>query len=143
MVNTHHEKALKASSSKGVEPPTNDVDNERNKNESSSDSEDLDLGVVVKKRTKLTSPQISSVIVLRYGWKEKFMKMYHRNEKLKVEKFQRMICDDIREVISPFKCTTLDDLLSRARVREADLLRKNNKETKETKRKLDFVDRDA
>nr|GEZ08731.1 reverse transcriptase domain-containing protein [Tanacetum cinerariifolium]GEZ87275.1 reverse transcriptase domain-containing protein [Tanacetum cinerariifolium] len=44
MVNTHHEKALKASSSKGVESPTNDVDNERNKNESSSDSEDLDLG---------------------------------------------------------------------------------------------------
>ncbi|GJY08436.1 putative nucleotidyltransferase, ribonuclease H [Tanacetum coccineum] len=29
-----------------------------------------------------------------------------------------------KEVISPFKCTTLDDLLSRARVREADLLRK-------------------
>ncbi|GKA33026.1 zinc finger, CCHC-type, retrotransposon gag domain protein [Tanacetum coccineum] len=49
---------------------------------------------------------------------------YHGNEKLKVERFQRMLRDDIREVISPFKCTTLDDLLSRARVREADLLRK-------------------
>ncbi|GJX24897.1 putative reverse transcriptase domain-containing protein, partial [Tanacetum coccineum] len=65
---------------------------------------------------------------------------YHGNEKLKVEKFQRMLRDDIREVISPFKCTTLEDLLSRARLREADLLRKKNKETK---RKLDFVDRDA
>ncbi|GJX97968.1 putative reverse transcriptase domain-containing protein [Tanacetum coccineum] len=54
-----------------------------------------------------------------------------------------MLRDDIREVISPFKCTTLDDLLSRARVREADLLRKKNKEAKEIKRKLDFVDRDA
>nr|GFD30540.1 zinc finger, CCHC-type, retrotransposon Gag domain protein [Tanacetum cinerariifolium] len=54
-----------------------------------------------------------------------------------------MLRDDIREVVSPFKCTTLDDLLSRARVREADLLRKKNKEAKETKRKLDFVDRDA
>nr|GEW64319.1 zinc finger, CCHC-type, retrotransposon Gag domain protein [Tanacetum cinerariifolium] len=40
---------------------------------------------------------------------------YHGNEKLKVERFQRMLCDDIREVVSPFKCTTLDDLLSRAR----------------------------
>ncbi|GKB90511.1 putative nucleotidyltransferase, ribonuclease H [Tanacetum coccineum] len=68
---------------------------------------------------------------------------YHGNEKLKVERFQRMLRDDIREVISPFKCTTLDDLLSRARVREADLLRKKNKEAKENKRKLDFVDRDA
>ncbi|GJV35689.1 zinc finger, CCHC-type, retrotransposon gag domain protein [Tanacetum coccineum] len=68
---------------------------------------------------------------------------YHGNEKLKVERFQRMLRDDIREVISPFKCTTLDDLLSRARVREADLLRKKNKEAKEIKRKLDFVDRDA
>ncbi|GJR54474.1 putative reverse transcriptase domain-containing protein [Tanacetum coccineum] len=68
---------------------------------------------------------------------------YYGNEKLKVERFQRMLRDDIRKVISPFKCTTLDDLLSRARVREADLLRKKNKEAKEIKRKLDFVDRDA
>ncbi|GJX64327.1 putative reverse transcriptase domain-containing protein [Tanacetum coccineum] len=68
---------------------------------------------------------------------------YHGNEKLKVERFQRMLRDDIREVISPFKCTTLDDLLSRARVREADLLRKKNKEAKETKRKIEFGDRDA
>ncbi|GJR88432.1 putative reverse transcriptase domain-containing protein [Tanacetum coccineum] len=68
---------------------------------------------------------------------------YHGNEKLKVERFQRMLRDDIREVISPFKCTTLDDLLSRARVREADLLRKKNKEAKKTKRKIKFGDRDA
>ncbi|GKB32816.1 putative reverse transcriptase domain-containing protein [Tanacetum coccineum] len=54
-----------------------------------------------------------------------------------------MIRDDIREVISPFKCITLDDLLSRARVREADLLRKKNKEAKETKRKIKFGDRDV
>ncbi|GJU19323.1 putative reverse transcriptase domain-containing protein [Tanacetum coccineum] len=54
-----------------------------------------------------------------------------------------MLRDDIREVISPFKCTTLDDILSRARVREADLLRKKNKEAKETKRKIEFGDRDA
>ncbi|GJV93893.1 putative reverse transcriptase domain-containing protein [Tanacetum coccineum] len=65
---------------------------------------------------------------------------YHGNEKLKVEKFQRMLRDDIREVISPFKCTTLEDLLSIARLRKADLLRKKNQETK---RKLDFVDQDA
>ncbi|GJW51543.1 hypothetical protein Tco_0092894 [Tanacetum coccineum] len=57
---------------------------------------------------------------------------YHGNEKLKVERFQRMLRDDIREVVSPFKCTTLDDLLSRAWVREADLLRKKNKETKKS-----------
>ncbi|GJZ48418.1 zinc finger, CCHC-type, retrotransposon gag domain protein [Tanacetum coccineum] len=49
---------------------------------------------------------------------------YHGNKKLKVKRFQRMLRDDIRKVISPFKCTTLDDLLSRARVREANLLRK-------------------
>ncbi|GJV49646.1 zinc finger, CCHC-type, retrotransposon gag domain protein [Tanacetum coccineum] len=68
---------------------------------------------------------------------------YHGNEKLKVERFQRMLRDDIQEVISPFKCTTLDDLLSRARVREADLLRKKNKEAKETKRNIEFGDHDA
>nr|GFB27220.1 zinc finger, CCHC-type, retrotransposon Gag domain protein [Tanacetum cinerariifolium] len=50
-----------------------------------------------------------------------------------------MLCDDIREVITLFKCTTLDDLLSRARVREANLLRKKNKE----KRKIEFGDRDG
>ncbi|GKC89545.1 putative nucleotidyltransferase, ribonuclease H [Tanacetum coccineum] len=54
-----------------------------------------------------------------------------------------MLQDDIREVISPFKCTTLDDLLSRARVREAELLRKKNKEAKETKRKIEFGYRDV
>ncbi|GJZ90096.1 putative reverse transcriptase domain-containing protein [Tanacetum coccineum] len=53
-----------------------------------------------------------------------FCPEYHKNENLKVERFQRMLRDDIREVISPFKCTTLDDLLSRARVRVVDLLRK-------------------
>ncbi|GKE29796.1 zinc finger, CCHC-type, retrotransposon gag domain protein [Tanacetum coccineum] len=68
---------------------------------------------------------------------------YHGNEKLKVERFQRMLRDDIRKVISPFKCTTLDDLLSRARVRKVDLLRKKDKEAKETKRKIKFRDRDA
>ncbi|GKE37591.1 zinc finger, CCHC-type, retrotransposon gag domain protein, partial [Tanacetum coccineum] len=68
---------------------------------------------------------------------------YHRNEKLKVERFQIMLRDDIREVISSFKCTILDDLLSLARVREVDLLRKKSKEAKETKRKLEFGDRDA
>ncbi|GJV84518.1 hypothetical protein Tco_1524416 [Tanacetum coccineum] len=47
------------------------------------------------------------------------------------------------EVISPFKYTTLDDLLSRAQVREADLLRKKNKKGKETKRKLEFGDQDT
>nr|GEY95421.1 hypothetical protein [Tanacetum cinerariifolium] len=64
---------------------------------------------------------------------------YHGNEKLKVERFQRILRDDIKEV----KCTTLDDLLSRSRLREADLLRKKSKEAKETKRKLEFRDRDA
>ncbi|GJW83016.1 putative reverse transcriptase domain-containing protein, partial [Tanacetum coccineum] len=68
---------------------------------------------------------------------------YHRNEKLKVERFQIMLREDIREVISSFKCTTLDDLLSLARMREVDLLRKKSKEAKETKRKLEFRDWDA
>nr|GEW57834.1 zinc finger, CCHC-type, retrotransposon Gag domain protein [Tanacetum cinerariifolium] len=68
---------------------------------------------------------------------------YHGNEKLKVERFKIMLCDDICEVISPFKCTTHDALLSRAHVRDAELLRKKRKETKEAKRKLKLGDRDA
>nr|GEW01489.1 hypothetical protein [Tanacetum cinerariifolium] len=66
--------------------------------------------------------------------KEEFVK------RLKVEKFKRILRDDIRKVISPFKCATLEDLLSRARLRETDLLRKKNKENK---RRFDLVDRDA
>ncbi|GJT69592.1 putative reverse transcriptase domain-containing protein [Tanacetum coccineum] len=66
---------------------------------------------------------------------------YHENEKLKVEIFQGMLRDEIREVISPFKCTALKDLLSRARVREADLQRRKSKEVKESKRKLEYGDR--
>ncbi|GJW83641.1 hypothetical protein Tco_0156786 [Tanacetum coccineum] len=62
---------------------------------------------------------------------------YRGNEKLKVDKFQRMLKDDIREMISPFKCTTLEDLLGRARIREADLMRHKNNEKKDLKRKQD------
>ncbi|GJT10556.1 putative reverse transcriptase domain-containing protein [Tanacetum coccineum] len=43
---------------------------------------------------------------------------YIGNEKLKVDRFQRMLKDEIREVILPFKYTTLEDLLGRARIRE-------------------------
>nr|GEW76269.1 transposon Ty3-I Gag-Pol polyprotein [Tanacetum cinerariifolium] len=65
---------------------------------------------------------------------------YHGNEKLKVERFKRMLRDEIQEVISPFKCTTLEDLLSRAHVREANIQRKKSKEVKESKRKLEYED---
>ncbi|GJW48055.1 zinc finger, CCHC-type, retrotransposon gag domain protein [Tanacetum coccineum] len=65
---------------------------------------------------------------------------YLGNEKLKVDKFQRMLKNEIREVISPFKCTTLEDLLGRARIREADLIRKKNDEKKELKRKQEHGD---
>nr|GEU87064.1 putative reverse transcriptase domain-containing protein [Tanacetum cinerariifolium] len=56
---------------------------------------------------------------------------YHENEKFKVERFQRMLRDEIWEAISPFKCTTLEDLLSRARVREAYLQRKKRDKSNE------------
>ncbi|PWA51851.1 reverse transcriptase domain-containing protein [Artemisia annua] len=60
---------------------------------------------------------------------------YRDNEKLKVDKFQRMLKDEIRTIVSPFKYTTMEDLLSRARTREADLDRMKGKEKKELKRK--------
>ncbi|PWA47631.1 zinc finger, CCHC-type, Retrotransposon gag domain protein [Artemisia annua] len=60
---------------------------------------------------------------------------YRDNEKLKVDKFQRMLKDEIRTIVSPFKCTTMEDLLSRARTREADLDRMKGKEKKKLKRK--------
>ncbi|GJS26269.1 putative reverse transcriptase domain-containing protein [Tanacetum coccineum] len=47
---------------------------------------------------------------------------YHGNEKLKVERFQRMLRDEIQEV---------------------DLQRKKSKDVKESKRKLEYGDRDA
>ncbi|GJT48776.1 zinc finger, CCHC-type, retrotransposon gag domain protein, partial [Tanacetum coccineum] len=264
MVNTHHEKALKASSSKGVESPTNDADNDENDNGSSSDSEGLNYGGFTEEEMKalrsMINKQVGKAIknvmpyyisqttdnlkeaikreleefkkgeimndyrddmatyhdftvcyvpkfdgaldpiastrwlaavegtfrtsnckeknkvnfasnflhdstkmwwevkfcgkgeewigALNELWKKfndliRYCPEYNGNENLKVKRFQRMLRDDIHEVISPFKCTTLDDLLSRARVREADLLRKKNKEAKETKRKIEFGDRDA
>nr|GEV46749.1 hypothetical protein [Tanacetum cinerariifolium]GEX15505.1 hypothetical protein [Tanacetum cinerariifolium] len=58
MVNTHHEKALKASSSKGAESPTNDANNKRNKNGSSSESEDLNFRGFTKEETKVLESKI-------------------------------------------------------------------------------------
>ncbi|GJW71772.1 hypothetical protein Tco_0128689 [Tanacetum coccineum] len=44
MINTHHEKVLKALTSKGAESPTNDADKDENENGSSSGSKDLNFG---------------------------------------------------------------------------------------------------
>ncbi|GKA57100.1 hypothetical protein Tco_0756288 [Tanacetum coccineum] len=52
MVNTHNEKALKASSSKGAESPTNDVNNDENENESSSNFEGLNYGGFTEEEMK-------------------------------------------------------------------------------------------
>ncbi|GJV66514.1 putative reverse transcriptase domain-containing protein, partial [Tanacetum coccineum] len=243
MMNTHHEKVLKASTSKGAESLKNDADKDENENGSSFGSEDLNFGGFTEEETKVLELKIKKQVgkAIRNGgmmndfrnematyrdftacdvskfdgtldliactkwlttiegafrtncckeknkvnfasnflrdsakmwWdgkiceKEEFQTLtqtnetvneiwkkfndlihyclgYHGNEKFKVERFQRMLRDSIREVISPFKCTTLDDLLSRARVREADLLRRKSKETNETNRKLKFGERDA
>nr|GEW24339.1 zinc finger, CCHC-type, retrotransposon Gag domain protein [Tanacetum cinerariifolium] len=162
MVNTHHGKALKALFSKGADSSTNDVDNERNENESSSDYVDPNFGGFTEEAMKVVQNELEEFRDGRMINDSKNKMETYRdfmacdvpkfdgtldpiactkwNEKLKVEKFQRMLRDDIREVVSPLKGITLDDLLSRAQVREADLLRKKNKETK---RKIDFVDRDG
>nr|GEY69954.1 zinc finger, CCHC-type, retrotransposon Gag domain protein [Tanacetum cinerariifolium]GEY80720.1 zinc finger, CCHC-type, retrotransposon Gag domain protein [Tanacetum cinerariifolium] len=58
MVNTRHEKALKASSFKGAESSTNDADDERNENGSSSDSGDLNFGGFTKEVMKILELKI-------------------------------------------------------------------------------------
>nr|GEU71600.1 zinc finger, CCHC-type, retrotransposon Gag domain protein [Tanacetum cinerariifolium] len=81
--------------------------------------------------------------------REKFQTLMQTNEsvnelwkKFKVERFQKMLRDEIQDVVSPFKYTTLTDLLSTARMREADLQRMKSKEVKESKRKLEHGDQD-
>nr|GEX15628.1 hypothetical protein [Tanacetum cinerariifolium] len=168
MVDEHHKEVQKASTSKGAESPIGDAIRDESENESSSDSKGLNYGGFTKEFDGTLDPiactkWLSAVEGAfrtscckeknKVNFTSNFLRdsakicdlirycpEYHGNEKLKVEKFQRILRDDIREVISPFKCTTLEDLLSRAHLRESDLLRKKNKETK---RKLDFIDRDA
>nr|GFA45166.1 hypothetical protein [Tanacetum cinerariifolium] len=48
--------------------------------------------------------------------------------------------DEIHEVTLPFKSTTLEDLLGRARITETDLITKKNNEKKELKRKQEHGD---
>ncbi|GJY36560.1 hypothetical protein Tco_0421938 [Tanacetum coccineum] len=155
MVDERLKEVQKASTYKKVESPIDDATRDESENESSPGSEDpnsegLTWQPTVTSRHVMCPSlmgRLTRLLVLNGSAVEG--KIYEKGEewivpkgmkKLKVEKFQRMLRDDIREVISPFKCTTLEDLLSRARLREADLLRRKNKETK---RKLDFVDRDA
>nr|GEV56234.1 hypothetical protein [Tanacetum cinerariifolium] len=129
MVNTHHEKALKASSSKGAESPTNDTDSDGNENGSSSDSEDLNFRGFTEEETKMEAKEVDKI-------REELQNITQTNETMNElwKKFNHLIryCLEYTRM----KC-------SRVRVREAVLLRKKNKEAKETKRKLDFVDRDA
>nr|GEW48713.1 zinc finger, CCHC-type, retrotransposon Gag domain protein [Tanacetum cinerariifolium] len=56
MVNTHHEKALKASSFKGAE--SNGADNERNENRSSSDFGDLNFRSFMEEEMKILESKI-------------------------------------------------------------------------------------
>ncbi|GJW14122.1 putative reverse transcriptase domain-containing protein [Tanacetum coccineum] len=201
MVDEHHRKVQKASTSKGVESLIYDATRDENENESFSSFEGLNYrgeleefrkgGIMKDYRNDMTTyhdfmecdvPKFDGALdpiastrwliavegkVYEKGeecigactWKE-FKELFHTKftpteeiDRIR-EKFrtltqtnetvnEMMLRDDIRELISPFKCTTLDDLLSRARVREADLLRKKNKEAKETRRKIDFRDQDA
>ncbi|GKA65299.1 hypothetical protein Tco_0765006 [Tanacetum coccineum] len=62
MVNTHHEKALKALSSKGAESPTNDADNDRNENGSSFDSEGLNYGGFTEEEMKALRSMINKQV---------------------------------------------------------------------------------
>nr|GEX80802.1 hypothetical protein [Tanacetum cinerariifolium] len=101
--------------------------------------------VVVKRRTKLTLPQTSFVIVLKCGGKEKICE---KGEEwigtCTWKEFKEMFTTEYAPVKKLIKFEKSSKLLPkqmrRVRLREADFLRKKNKETK---RKLDFVDRDA
>ncbi|GJZ81609.1 zinc finger, CCHC-type, retrotransposon gag domain protein [Tanacetum coccineum] len=59
MVNVHHKKVLKASTSKGAESLTNDADHDDNENESSSSFEDLNFRGFTDEETKVLSSMIS------------------------------------------------------------------------------------
>nr|GEZ49997.1 zinc finger, CCHC-type, retrotransposon Gag domain protein [Tanacetum cinerariifolium] len=79
-------------------------------------------------------------------WLAAFEGAFHTSnykEKNKVNFASNFLRDSAKMCDLPFKCITLDDLLSRTRVREADLLRKKNKEAKETKKKIEFGDHDV
>ncbi|GJT57279.1 putative nucleotidyltransferase, ribonuclease H [Tanacetum coccineum] len=130
MVNTHHKEVLNALTSKGGEPPASDAEHDDNDNGSSSGSEGLNYGGFTEEETK----SLRSMINKQVGKAIKNVLLYYISQ----------TTNNLKEVIK----TELEefrkyDLLSRAWVREPDLLRKKNKEDKETKRKIEFGDRDV
>ncbi|GKD98350.1 putative reverse transcriptase domain-containing protein, partial [Tanacetum coccineum] len=163
MVNARHKEVLKASTSKGVESPTSDADRDNSCNESSSSSEALNFRGFTDEETKVLSSMISRQVgkviknVMPYyisqttdNLKEVIQKELEEFKKEGIMKYFRnemaTYCDFTACDMPKFDGTLdpiANGLLSRARVREADLLRKKNKEEKETKRKLEFGDQDT
>ncbi|GKD76054.1 putative reverse transcriptase domain-containing protein [Tanacetum coccineum] len=150
MVNVRHKEVLKASTSKGVESPTSDADRDNSCNESSSSSEALNFKEFMDEETKVLSSMISRQIgkaiknVMPYYISQTTDNLKEVIQK-ELEEFKKEgIMKDFRNEMATYRdFMACDGLLSRARVREADLLRKKNKEEKETKRKLEFGDQDT
>ncbi|GJS26832.1 hypothetical protein Tco_0487452 [Tanacetum coccineum] len=171
MVNVRHKEVLKASTSKGVESPTSDADRANSCNESSSSSEALNFKEFMDEETKVLSSMISRQIgkaiknVMPYyisrttdNLKEVIQKELEEFKKEGIMKDFRNKMATYRDFMAcgmPKFDGTLDPIpstrwLSTIEVprcgwmeREADLLRKKNKEEKETKRKLEFGDQDT
>nr|GEV44383.1 hypothetical protein [Tanacetum cinerariifolium] len=146
MVNTHHKKVLNASTSKGAEPSANDVEHDDNDNGSSSGFEGLDYGGFTEEETKALR-SMTNKKELKAFRKCGIMNNY-RNDMTTYCDFTACDVPKFDGALDPIASTRWlaaveDDLLSRARVREADLLRKKNKEAKETKKKIEFGDHDV
>nr|GEV63696.1 putative reverse transcriptase domain-containing protein [Tanacetum cinerariifolium] len=172
MVDEHHKEVQKASTSKGVESSIYDATRDENENESSSNSEGLNYRGFAEEEMKalrsIINKQVGEVIknVMLYyisqtidnlkevikreleEFKKGGIMKDYRNDMPTYRDFTACDVPKFDGALDPIGCTRWlaaveDDLLSRARVREADLLRKKNKEAKETKRKIKFADHDA
>ncbi|GJR50203.1 putative reverse transcriptase domain-containing protein [Tanacetum coccineum] len=134
---------------RGVEPSASDAKHDGNNNDSSFGSEGLKYGGFTKEETKV----LRSMINKQVGKAIKNVMPYYISQttnnlkeviKTKLEEFRKGgIMNDYRNDMITYRDFTACDVPNRARVREVDLLRKKNKEAKETKRKIEFGDRDA
>nr|GEX39782.1 ribonuclease H-like domain-containing protein [Tanacetum cinerariifolium] len=144
MVNTHYKEVLNASTSKGAEPSASDAGHDDNDNSSSSSGS----GGLIQTTNNLKEVIKTELEKFRKGKivsdNRNDMKTYRDFMACDVPKFDgtldpiaRKVCEKGEEWIEAY------DLLSKYQVREADLLRKKNKEAKESKSKIKFGDRNV
>nr|GEU62199.1 putative reverse transcriptase domain, ribonuclease H-like domain, aspartic peptidase domain protein [Tanacetum cinerariifolium] len=151
MVDAHHKEVQIVSTSKGAESLINDATRDENENESSSGSEGPNFRGFMEDETKGLSSMINKKfngaldLIASTRWLAAVKGTFRTSnckEKNKVNFASNFLCNSAKMWWEGKVCDKGEEWIGSSGKR-GGFVEKNNKDTKETKRKIEFGDRDA